>query len=82
MIHVWSAGVVLYTCLTGKVPFKSELVIIESDYLRSPLCHISEEAKDLIAGMLKKEPEKRLSIDQCVQHQWSACSETDGCTAN
>ncbi|MFM7985743.1 MAG: protein kinase domain-containing protein, partial [Candidatus Fonsibacter sp.] len=81
-MHVWSARVVLYTCLTGKVPFKSGLEIIESDYLRSPLCHITEEARDLIAGMLEKEPEKRLSFDQCVQHQWIACSEADGCTIN
>mmetsp|Transcript_109458 Transcript_109458/g.341072 ORF Transcript_109458/g.341072 Transcript_109458/m.341072 type:complete len:434 (+) Transcript_109458:29-1330(+) len=79
-IDVWSAGTVLYTCLTGKIPFKTELEIIESDYHRGPLAHCSEEAKDLLAGMLQKDPEKRLSIDECALHPWIACAEGDGCT--
>mmetsp|Transcript_69517 Transcript_69517/g.215051 ORF Transcript_69517/g.215051 Transcript_69517/m.215051 type:complete len:410 (-) Transcript_69517:71-1300(-) len=79
-IDVWSAGTVLYTCLTGKIPFKSELEIIESDYQTRPLAHCSAEARDLVAGMLQKDPEKRLSVDACLVHPWIACSEDDGCT--
>merc|ERR1712211_9859 len=79
-IDVWSAGVVLYTCLSGKVPFASEKEIIEADYVRSPLTHFSEEAKDLLAGMLEKKPSNRLSLDEVVKHPWIACSEDDSCT--
>lgn len=79
-IDVWSAGVVLYTCLAGKVPFSSEREIIEADYLRGPLNHFSEEAKDLLAGMLEKSPLQRCSLHEVLQHPWIACSEDDSCT--
>jgi len=79
-IDVWSAGVVLYTCLAGKVPFTSEKEIIEAEYLQSPLNRFSEEAKDLLAGMLEKQPHKRLSLDEVRQHPWIACAEDDSCT--
>ena len=36
--------------------------------------HISAEAKDLITGMLQVDPEKRLSVKQCLNHQWFAVS--------
>lgn len=68
-VDTWAAGVVLYTCLTGKAPFASEMEIIESDYNKAVL-NCSEEAKSLIAGLLEKDPEKRLSLEQCLAHPW------------
>lgn len=79
-IDVWSAGICLYTCLTGKLPFRTELEIINSDYKRSLLTNCSEEAKDLLERMLEKDPERRLSIDECLAHPWVPCSESDRCT--
>eukprot|EP00930_Biecheleria_cincta_P086657 TRINITY_DN75917_c0_g1_i1.p1 TRINITY_DN75917_c0_g1~~TRINITY_DN75917_c0_g1_i1.p1 ORF type:complete len:413 (-),score=88.94 TRINITY_DN75917_c0_g1_i1:58-1296(-) len=81
-IDVWSAGICLYTCLTGKFPFRTELEIIKSDYRRSLLERCSEEAKDLLERMLEKDPERRLSIEECLAHPWVPCSQTDGCTIN
>ena len=31
---------------------------------------ISDELKDLLAGMLEKDPTKRLTIDGVLQHAW------------
>jgi len=68
-VDTWAVGVVLFTCLTGKAPFTSEVDIIESDYNKA-LLNCSEEAKSLLAGLLEKDPEKRLSLEQCLAHPW------------
>jgi len=79
-VDVWSLGVVLYICLTGKLPFQTQIEIIELDYSRTPLDHVSAEARELLAGMLEKEPEQRLSLADCLAHPWVGCSEGDACT--
>lgn len=79
-IDVWSAGIVLYTCLTGKLPFKCEQEIMNADYKEEPLSHISQEARDIVRAMLEKDPDKRLSLAECHDHPWVGCSEDDGCT--
>jgi serine/threonine protein kinase len=71
---IWSAGVVLYSMLYGTVPFKannmSELhnMIIKAKY--SLKDEISAEAKNLIKGMLEKDPRKRLNEVQILNHEW------------
>ncbi|OLP89587.1 Calcium/calmodulin-dependent protein kinase type 1 [Symbiodinium microadriaticum] len=79
-VDVWSAGICLYTCLSGKLPFRTELEIIRSEYDKAALVNCSQEAKDLLERMLEKDVSKRLSIQQCLAHPWVTCSETDGCT--
>ena len=71
---IWSSGVVLYAMLYGIVPFRannmSELqkMIIKADY-KLQEC-ISEEARDLLRGMLEKEPAKRLTVKKILEHPW------------
>ena len=63
---IWSLGVALYVLLVGRSPFKASN---ESDTYKkinnnktvfpTQLCEV---LKDLLARMLDKDPEKRLSI--------------------
>lgn len=63
---VWSLGCMLYTFLVGKPPF-------DTDAVRSTLNrvitaafdlpeHLSPEVKDLLQGLLKKNPKDRIPL--------------------
>lgn len=79
-VDLWAAGVVLYTCLAGEAPFKSEMDIIEGDYAREPVASCSEEAKALLDALLEKNPDKRLSLEECLAHPWVGCAKEEDCT--
>ncbi|CAG9326639.1 unnamed protein product [Blepharisma stoltei] len=74
---MWSCGVILYILLSGRPPFDgrddSEIVnkaqIGKFDIIDDPWGRISNEAKNLITGLLCK-AESRLSASQCLQHPW------------
>ncbi|KAI1333281.1 SMAD/FHA protein kinase [Xylariaceae sp. FL0255] len=82
-VDIWSLGVVLYICLCGFPPFSDELYSREFPYTLSQQIKsgrfdypspywdsVGDPALDLIDHMLVVEPEKRYSIDECLQHPW------------
>eukprot|EP00245_Coleochaete_scutata_P008905 TRINITY_DN2815_c0_g1_i1.p1 TRINITY_DN2815_c0_g1~~TRINITY_DN2815_c0_g1_i1.p1 ORF type:complete len:761 (-),score=182.52 TRINITY_DN2815_c0_g1_i1:1178-3460(-) len=77
---VWSAGVILYILLSGVPPFwgETEEKIFQEikrgklDLDSQPWPWITKEAKDLVHGMLTRDPRKRLTTAQVLQHPWIA----------
>jgi calcium-dependent protein kinase len=75
---IWSVGVIMYIMLCGYPPFngktsrevikKIKSGIFEFEYDDWSL--ISMEAKDLIKHFLIVDPEKRITIEQAMQHPW------------
>lgn len=69
---LWSLGCVLFACLVGRPPFDSSDV--RATFKRAGKLNyqlpnfLSEEAQDLISGLLTLNPDQRLPINQVWQH--------------
>ena len=78
-IDMWSCGVILFTLLGGYPPFWSEkeeklitLVIRDNYSFVLPYWeNVSETVKDLIMGLLQKDPKKRITASIAIKHEWS-----------
>ncbi|OLL24917.1 PAS domain-containing serine/threonine-protein kinase [Neolecta irregularis DAH-3] len=66
--EVWSLGVLLYTCLCGEIPFSEPFAAINNEWKLKK--KVSPECQDLIGIMLEKDPVRRGSITDVVNHPW------------
>ncbi|XP_056004338.1 peripheral plasma membrane protein CASK-like isoform X5 [Ostrea edulis] len=75
-VDMWGCGVMLFILLGGYSPFVGtkdhlfEQIIKGSYHMRKQWLNISNYAKDLISRMLEVDPEKRITVEEAIQHPW------------
>lgn len=75
---MWSIGVITYILLSGASPFLGEtkqetltnISAVNYDFDEEYFVHTSELAKDFIRRLLVKDPKKRMTIEDSLQHPW------------
>lgn len=72
---VWALGILLYTIVYKENPFYSIDEIMDRD-LRVPYV-MSEDSIDLIRGMLNRDVDARLTIEQVMEHPWCMDAENE-----
>ena len=78
-VDLWSIGIITFLLLCGYLPFDDKhsekeiarQTIFEPTPFEDKIWKkLSKEAKDFVDGLLQKEPTKRLTIEQAVEHPW------------
>mmetsp|Transcript_84007 Transcript_84007/g.125922 ORF Transcript_84007/g.125922 Transcript_84007/m.125922 type:complete len:360 (-) Transcript_84007:97-1176(-) len=78
---IWSMGVMAYILLVGRPPFEGQddeeilakvrrgVFSLEEEEIN---VEMSDEAKDFIKSLLKRDPRRRLTAEAAMQHPWMA----------
>ncbi|KAI9398712.1 hypothetical protein POPTR_003G215201v4 [Populus trichocarpa] len=71
---IWAVGVTLYSMVLGFCPFLADSVPETCDKIvNSPLPlpeELDSELKDLLQGLLCKDPMQRITLDDVAEHPW------------
>ncbi|XP_023269736.1 serine/threonine-protein kinase 17A-like [Seriola lalandi dorsalis] len=75
---MWSIGVLTYVMLTGESPFQGDskqetflnISQVNVDYSQDTFEGISSLAVDFIKSLLVKNPRKRATAEECLNHPW------------
>ncbi|KAM3931684.1 PAS domain-containing serine/threonine-protein kinase [Leptodactylus fuscus] len=67
-LEMWSLGVTLYTLIFGENPFCEVEEILEAEL--NPPFSVSQELHDLISGLLHRDPEMRMTLDELLRDLW------------
>ncbi|XP_064602838.1 myosin light chain kinase 3-like isoform X2 [Liolophura sinensis] len=75
---LWSVGVICYVLLSGFSPFVGKtdaqtlcnVTMAKWDFNIEEFDDISKDAKAFISALLVKEPKKRMTAQQCLEHTW------------
>ncbi|XP_037021202.2 death-associated protein kinase 3 [Artibeus jamaicensis] len=75
---MWSIGVITYILLSGASPFLGEtkqetltnISAVNYDFDEEYFSNTSELAKDFIRRLLVKDPKRRMTISQSLEHSW------------
>ncbi|KAF7258648.1 hypothetical protein EG68_04204 [Paragonimus skrjabini miyazakii] len=85
---MWAIGVITYILLTGISPFAgdSQMETFQNildcvvDYTREEIRDVTELAKDFIHRLLVRNPRKRATVNECLQHPWiKPCDSVQKC---
>lgn len=75
---LWSSGTILFQMITGKPPYHGDNYIHLLDNIKKKKWSlpdhcakvISNECKDLLSGLLQKDPNSRISANDCMEHSF------------
>ncbi|KIW69067.1 hypothetical protein PV04_04965 [Phialophora macrospora] len=72
-VDLWSLGVLTYEFLVGEAPFEDTTIMTQRRIARCDMkvpSFVSSEARDLIMRLLVLDPEKRIPLEEVLQHPW------------
>jgi len=67
---LWSCGVILYIMLKGSFPFASRADAVASIMEDRTCGGVSEEAQEVVHGLLTVDVKKRMTAEQVLNHPW------------
>jgi aurora kinase len=74
-VDVWALGVLMYECLVGKAPFErpdsteeTHAAIVNDEPHFPNDVPLSDDARALICGLLRKDPDRRFSLADVMAH--------------